>query len=331
LREWTAEELLRTEFPDPKWVVPDYLVEGGAACVGRPKIGKTCAIFQIASAVAVGGMALGVRVEQGDVLYLALEDTPRRLKSRLQDQLGGEPVPTGLSFFTEWPRWHEGGEARMTRWLEHHPKARLVVIDTLAKVRPPMRRDVDLYEQAYAMGTALKRLGDRFGVSVVAIYHDRKLEAEDWLDMVSGSIGFVAALDTIWRISRKRGQRDAKLQITGRDVDDRELMLRFDPTRKLWSLLGDVTDLRDAAGAPRKTDALLWLRSELAAQNGIMATRVIHAKAALNDPPYSKETLWDAKIAGDIVSFKIKKAWYWALPEEYAKQGGSRGTQLGLM
>ena len=45
-------------------------------------------------AVAVGGKAFGIKeVRQGEALYLALEDNPRRLKKRLKKVLNGEPAP----------------------------------------------------------------------------------------------------------------------------------------------------------------------------------------------------------------------------------------------
>ena len=47
--------------------------------------------------MATGGEALGkVPVERGEVLYLALEDNPRRLQKRLQKLLVGGPAPAGL-------------------------------------------------------------------------------------------------------------------------------------------------------------------------------------------------------------------------------------------
>jgi hypothetical protein len=282
--------------------------------VGRTKIGKSCLLLQIALAVGAGGRALGIPVEQGEVLYLALEDTPRRLKTRIKDQLCGEPAPSGISYFTRWLRWHEGGEAKMAAWLGAHPKARLVIVDTSAKIRAPKRRDEDIYDAAYVMGDALKKIADQFSVTVIAAFHDRKLEAVDWVDMVSGSVGLVAAVDTVMRVARQRGQQDATLQVTGRDVETRELAVRFDKARKLWSILGDAQDLADAAGAPLRTDALLWLRGLLTRASGSLAERVIRAHASAQRPPISKNTLDAAKAAGGIRSFKVGVTWMWALP-----------------
>ena len=52
---------------------------------GAPKLGKSWMALGLGIAVASGGRAFGsVPVEAGDALYLALEDSPRRLQSRLR-------------------------------------------------------------------------------------------------------------------------------------------------------------------------------------------------------------------------------------------------------
>ena len=80
---WTVAELLSTDFPEPPWAVPGIVPVGLSVLAGRPKVGKSWLGLQIAHAVGTGGMALNQRVTAGKVLYLALEDGPRRLKGRL--------------------------------------------------------------------------------------------------------------------------------------------------------------------------------------------------------------------------------------------------------
>src|SRR5262245_55147261 len=79
----SAEQLLELDIPPYKWVVSDLVPEGLIVLAGRPKMGKSFLVLDIAYAVSTGGKALGVfQVSPGQVLYLALEDGLRRLQQR---------------------------------------------------------------------------------------------------------------------------------------------------------------------------------------------------------------------------------------------------------
>ena len=76
------------ELPPIRYVVPGIIAEGLTLLAGKSKIGKSWLILGTAIAVATGGYALGsIKVDEGDVLYLALEDNERRLQSRLKKLL----------------------------------------------------------------------------------------------------------------------------------------------------------------------------------------------------------------------------------------------------
>jgi hypothetical protein len=90
----------------------------------------------------------------------------------------------------------------------------------------------------------IKSLADRTGVPILVLHHERKMEATDVLDTVSGSTGVTAAADTILLLKRERGEADASLHVTGRDVDERETGLKFDKATCRWTMLGDGKELR---------------------------------------------------------------------------------------
>ena len=107
---FTATDLCEMEFAPVKFTVPGYIAEGLTLFAGKPKLGKSWLCMDVALAVAEGGQCLGgIQCEQGDVLYLALEDNRRRLQSRIQKlwQLETQarcPVPQRLHLATEWHR-----------------------------------------------------------------------------------------------------------------------------------------------------------------------------------------------------------------------------------
>ena len=92
---WTADRLMAEEFAPPRWAVPGLIPEGLSLLAGAPKAGKSWLALNLALGIAAGAPVLGeVAVDPGEVLYLALEDTPRRLQSRMGKILGGNrPLP----------------------------------------------------------------------------------------------------------------------------------------------------------------------------------------------------------------------------------------------
>ena len=242
---YTAAELLATDFPEPRFAVPGIFAEGLNLLVGAPKLGKSWLALNTAIAVASGGRALGkVPVEQGGVLYLALEDGPRRLKKRLEMVLGTEPAPEGLHFETEWKPLIEGGAEDLSTWLAAHPHCRLVVIDVIARLRSPVKNNSDQYLHDYQVAARVKQVADFHACAVIAVHHTRKAAADDFIETVSGTNRLAAAADTIIALRRSRGQADAVLHITGRDVEEQELALKFDPHIGTWALLGDAEEWR---------------------------------------------------------------------------------------
>ncbi|GAB3915980.1 hypothetical protein GCM10029964_128220 [Kibdelosporangium lantanae] len=101
---WNAAELMAVSFPEPTWAVPGIIAEGVTLLAGPPKVGKSWLSLGLGLSIAAGLPALGtVAVDPGPVLYLALEDTPRRLQSRMRTVLAGRPAPAGLTLDTYCP------------------------------------------------------------------------------------------------------------------------------------------------------------------------------------------------------------------------------------
>jgi len=240
---WTAADLLAETFAEPRFAVDGLIPEGLAFMCGAPKLGKSWMALGLSIAVAAGGRALSaVQVERGEALYLALEDSPRRLQSRLRMLLAGEQPPAGLHLETEWPRLDEGGTEALDVYLGRHPEARVVLIDVWPRIRPRASKRTDYYQVDYDAAAPLQTLAMSHGIAVVALYHTRKAEAEDFVETVQGTFGTAAAADTIIVVKRSRGQADATLHVTGRDVEERELALRFAPEAGTWALLGNAAE-----------------------------------------------------------------------------------------
>jgi hypothetical protein len=240
---WTADELMAMEFIPPVWAVPGIICEGVSLLCGPPKVGKSWASLGLGLAVASGSQALNaIPVEGGPVLYLALEDTPRRLQSRMGKILGDAPAPAGLTLATSCPLMGQGGDEAIAGWLDRNRDARMVVIDVFAKIRGGAPIGSSAYEADYAAVGAIKRLADNYSVPFVLVHHVRKMASEDFLAEVSGTNGIAGAADATLVLKRGRGQADGILYVTGRDVDEAEYALSFDSGTGHWSLLDGPAD-----------------------------------------------------------------------------------------
>jgi hypothetical protein len=251
----TAAELLARELPRTAWVVVGLLPEGVTILAGKPKTGKSWLALQLALAVAGGSPPFGGgAVTPGEVLYLALEDTERRLRGRLEQMLAGAvPAAARLTLVTHWPPLEAGGRDDLAGWLGARPGARLVVVDTLAMLR---RRGAAGYQNDNRIVAGLRELAARFGIALLIVHHVRKLPARDPLDTIAGTVGLTGATDTAWVLARPRGECEAVLHVAGRDVGDQELALAWDERTGLWTVLGPAEEHRLSREQARVIDVL---------------------------------------------------------------------------
>jgi len=227
--EIDAADLIALTLAPLRWVVPDLLPEGTTIIAAEPKVGKSCLVYQIAVEVSIGGDLLGRRVTPGSVLYLALEDGQRRGRDRLLAALAGRTMPRGRLGV----RWSsnligQGLEQDIEKWLDAHPDAVMVAIDTLGKVRPPGTGKRGAYEVDVEALAGLQNLFRDRPVALAIVHHARKAGSDDFLTSVSGTYGITGSADTIVVIRRKRLEKFGTIYVTGRDIADAEISVEFD-------------------------------------------------------------------------------------------------------
>jgi predicted transcriptional regulator len=256
---FSLEELLAEDIEPLKWTVDRLIPEGLVLFAGKPKMGKSWLALDVALAVACGGFALGrIGVKQGDVLYLALEDGKRRLQDRCRRLLPNGKVPTGIAFRLDCPRIGEGGADLIAGWIDDHPQARLVVIDTLKKVRDQPKQGQGVYDAEYEALQPLAELAQRRRVAILVVYHfNKRGEAgDDRYDAISGSTGLTAVVDATLGLFRKRGQADAWLGISSRDGEEGKIALQWDAPGCVWKDMGDADEYQASRNEQRIMDIL---------------------------------------------------------------------------
>lgn len=239
----TMAELMKIEFGPIQWAIPRMVGEGVTILAGGPKCGKSWLALMFGIAVGGGGRVLGSpKVAPGDVLYLALEDSDRRIQERhlLLDPKAEGSERVVLSF--EWPTFDQGGIQEIEAWLSAHPEARLVIVDVLALVRPGRRSGADQYDEDYALLGRLKRVAREYGVSILLLTHTRKMTAPDPYDLIRGSVAMAGAPDGLMVLMRQRDEPEATLHFIGRDVGGVALHLRWNEERTIWEEHGDAAE-----------------------------------------------------------------------------------------
>jgi len=251
-----ADTLMGMEFAPLNYVIPAYVVEGLTVLGGKPKLGKSWWAYDAAIAVATGGFAMGqVQCEQGDVLYLALEDNRRRIKDRINIVRPFSKILGGLSRLkvrTIAPRIGEGLIEALEKWRASVQNPRLIIIDVYMKIRPTRKASEDAYAADYAAVTPLQRYASENRLAIVLVTHTRKMEAEDPLESISGTNGITGAADAVLVLNR--GSKGMTLYGRGRDIEEIDSAMKLDDGR--WTILGDATVVHRSAERTKILDAI---------------------------------------------------------------------------
>lgn len=240
---FNAADLLQEQLPPVKWVVPELLPAGLSLLVAAPKIGKSWMALDLCLAVASGGPWLGHTTNQGAVLYLALEDSKNRLQSRIRLLLDGfTPPPEACTMRVQAPMLGAGLLEMLDGWLNEHPDAKLVCIDTFQRIRPPAGRNENAYFADYRACGQLQAWAMQHGICLLLVHHTKKgVNPGDVFESISGSTGIMGAADTVLTITKKaRFAEEATLSITGRDVNAAEYIAVLNQCTHKWELRGTV-------------------------------------------------------------------------------------------
>ena len=233
----TAEDLQNRTYEPTPFLVDELIPEGLHILAGAPKIGKSWLALWLCLCVAQGQALWNFATTQGEALYLSLEDSFQRIQTRLFDLT--EDAPPTLHFAIMADTLKHGLEQQIEQFLTEHPATKLVVIDTLQRVRST-GGDSNLYANDYQDVGLLKQLADRHHIAILLIHHLRKLHDDDPMNMISGSTGLSGAADSAFVLQKNaRSANAATLHCTGRDIPDRTLRLELGEDDHIWKLLAD--------------------------------------------------------------------------------------------
>ena len=227
-----ADTLLYTTIEEPNYIVEDILPTGLHLFCGASKVGKSWLMLDLSIKVSKGEPIWDLKTNKSDVLYFALEDTYERLQKRLQkltDEIG-----SNLHFANTAKSIQNGFIVDLQNYIKKYPNTRLIVIDTLQKIR---RASENMsYSTDYQDISILKKFADDNKIAIILVHHLRKQEDNDVFNMISGTTGIMGSADTTFVLKKKsRDDSVGVLSITGRDVEYQTFTLRFENCR--WVLV----------------------------------------------------------------------------------------------
>ena len=232
LQTVNAETLLYEPLEKPSFVVDSLIPTGLSLFCGSQKIGKSWLMLKLCLCVSQGIPLWDMPTMEGDVLYLCLEDTFCRIQDRLfrlTDEASGR-----LHFAVASCKLSDGLIVQLEDYLKDYPDSRLIVIDTLQKVRTASKDNA--YASDYGDISLIKDFADRHSLAVIVVHHIRKQNDSDVFNKVSGTTGLTGSADATFVLEKeKRASDTAKLYVTGRDTPYQEYTLRFRDCR--WELV----------------------------------------------------------------------------------------------
>ena len=235
LHTFSMNDLYDQTFNSRPPIIDGLLPSGTYFLAGAPKVGKSFLVAQFAYHVSTGLPIWGYPVRRGGVLYLALEDDQRRLQERMSRMFGVEGTDD-LNFAICSGQVGAGLETQLDNYLREHPNTRLVIIDTLQKVRAT-QGEAYSYARDYDVIGQLKHITENRNVGLILVHHTRKQPASDVFETISGTTGLLGCADGAFILKKeKRTDLAATLEIVSRDQPDQLLHLIRNEAALTWEL-----------------------------------------------------------------------------------------------
>ena len=97
-------------------------------------------------------------------------------------------------------------------YLKEYPDSRLIVIDTLQKVRTASKDNA--YASDYGDISQIKEFADRHSLAVIVVHHIRKQNDSDVFNKVSGTTGLTGSADATFVLEKETRASDTCLLYT---------------------------------------------------------------------------------------------------------------------
>ena len=240
----SAEELYFTPIPcrEKEMIVEDMIPQGLTILAGPQKSCTSWFVLDLAIAVAKGMPILGKNTIGCGVLYFALEDRDARLQKRLHALKKDDP-PDNLYLATSCPNLGNEMINSLEEMLKAHPDIRLIIIDTLQKIRKTdaSTSSTNQYGRDTDDLSILKQFADKKNLAIIIVHHvTKRIDPNDPTNDVRGSSGMTATPDAIMILRKERVQKNGELLNISRDLPQWKMNMVFEDFR--WHLKELITE-----------------------------------------------------------------------------------------
>jgi len=230
------------ELPPTNFIIEGLFSTGLHLFVGSPKLGKSWLILWLLNKVANGENVWNFKTNKCSCLYLALEDSEKRLQNRQNKVLRGQIASENVYYSTTSKSLENGLIEQLKEFIDEHPDTKMVVVDTLAKIRGGAGSK-NQYAQEYESSSKLKSFADKNNLALVVVHHTRKMADDDPFMTISGTTGLSGCADSMIVLKRKndtdKENKEVVLSAVGRDIEQQELLLKFNADTCIWEMISD--------------------------------------------------------------------------------------------
>jgi hypothetical protein len=244
----TASELQKIKIPPLNWIIEGIIPEGLTMLAGRPKCGKSWMALGMALSVADGTKVLNkFSSVKSTVLYIALEDSNRRMQNRINNILGTENTklfPNNLLILhndIEFPKLNDGGLEALNILVNNYKDLRFIIIDTLGRsIKVDQSKYKNIYLSDYELMSKIQKFALEKRIAVLLIHHTKKGKEDNLFDEILGTTCMTGALDSMLMIKKSGGK--SYLHFTGRDIIDGEYLIEFDQAGFIWKIIEEKNE-----------------------------------------------------------------------------------------
>lgn len=237
IKSINAKELLSMELKEPHIVVENMICQGLTILAGAPKVGKSWFCLDLCTSVCTGQPLLGFNTNKCDCSYFALEDSWNRLQKRLRKVLGDKDIPENFHLQINCSPLNEGLLEELENHLKEFPNVKLIIIDTLQKIRGIPGKADSMYGYDYKEMDKIKSFADEHKICIVLIHHLKKGNEDDPFDKINGSTALRGAADTTIVLSKIKDKKEVEFSMEGRDVESTEKLLLFNKETCKWEVV----------------------------------------------------------------------------------------------